>query len=56
MRLICSLHVSLEEECILFGASDELLAASRDVVSCSAYLLVQVAKMSGYVQLLAGES
>lgn len=46
----------MEEECILFGASDELLSASREVISCSAYLSVQITKISGYVQLLAGQS
>lgn len=46
----------MEEECILFGASDELLIASREVVSCTAHLSVQVAKISGYVHLLAGQS
>ncbi|KAK3912411.1 Protein phosphatase 1 regulatory subunit 21 [Frankliniella fusca] len=49
-------QLSMEEECILFGASDELLAASRDVVSCSALFCVQVKKLSGYVQLLAGQN
>lgn len=46
----------MEEECILFGAPEEILTASRDVVSCSAYLSVQVTKICGYVHLLAGQS
>lgn len=49
-------QLSMEEECVLFGASDELLAASRDVVSCSAQFSVQIIKISGYVQLLAGQN
>lgn len=49
-------QLSVEEECILFGASDEILKASRDVVSCSAYLTVQVSKICGYVHLLAGQN
>ncbi|XP_034238305.1 protein phosphatase 1 regulatory subunit 21 [Thrips palmi] len=49
-------QLSVEEECILFGASEEILTASRDVVSCSAYLSVQVSKICGYVHLLAGQN
>lgn len=49
-------QLSVEEECILFGASDKLLAASRAVVSDSAYFSVQISKISGYVQLLAGQN
>lgn len=49
-------QLSVEEECILFGASEELLSASREVVSCSARFSVQITKISGYVQLLAGQN
>ena len=49
-------QLSVEEECILIGASDQLLSSSREVVSCSAYFSVQITKISGYVQLLAGQN